>query len=67
MLTLSKSSIHLPGQLKPAHRGPLSSQGGSGLAPSSTILQEELSMFLDLCYIHMIVVQSWAFWGYIET
>ena len=58
MVTLSKSSIHLPGQLKPDHRGPLSSQGGSGPAPSSTSLQRELSMFLDLCSIHMIVVQS---------
>ena len=60
MLTLSKSSIHLPGQLKPDHRGPLSSQG-SGPAPSSTGLQLELSTFLDLCYIHMIIVQSWVF------
>ena len=36
--------FHLPGQLKPDYRGPPSSQGASGPAPSSTSLQEKLSM-----------------------
>ena len=36
--------LHLPGQLKPDYRGALSSQGASGPAPSSTSLQEKLSM-----------------------
>ena len=61
MLTLSKSLIYLPGELIPGYREPVSSQGASGPAPSSTSLKQELSMFLNLCSI--IIVQSWAFWG----
>ena len=41
-----KFSVYQPGQLKPVYRGPLSSQGGGEPAPSSTSLQEKLSMSL---------------------
>ena len=61
--------FHLPGQLKPDYRGPPSFQGASGPAPSSTSLQEKLSMSqLSLfCITHLLNTTSVQFWLELHT